>query len=68
MKKFEYKVEKIKIKGGTLSEPHLDNSGLDDLLQTLGMQGWEMVSCITMQETYGASRGLLLAFKREIEE
>jgi len=43
----------------------IDYTGFDKKLNTLGVQGWELVSSTTLQG-WGASSEIIASFKREV--
>lgn len=63
MKKFEYKTLKIEPKGfwGT----RLDTDEIDNILNELGIQGWELVSMQDLSIS-GSSWTFHYTFKREL--
>ncbi len=68
MKKFEYRTEQFDLRGGIFTRTKINKSDFDNLVNSLGAKGWELVSCSTAAESYGRSNFLFLIFKREIEE
>ena len=62
MEEWEYtstKVETEGLLGGILDVRHFDN-----VLNKLGEQSWELVSCFTTNAGNGASREVIAVFKR----
>lgn len=66
MKKFEYKVLKLDLRG------HLFSSGgkvnvdlLNSHLAKLGEEGWELVNTVDTSKGHGSSRDLVLIFKKD---
>lgn len=66
MEKFEYKVETYDPKG--FFGGNVDSFRLEDQLNKLGKDGWELVSCTSSNQSYGASKSLVCIFKRKIEQ
>ncbi len=62
--KWEYKTIKLKTKG--FSGGNFDESELDDMMNELGSQGWELVAGFDTNQAYGASRDVVIIFKRQI--
>lgn len=62
MRKFEYKTIKIEPQGFWVTK--LDPGKIDDLLNDLGHQGWELVLMQNMLGS-GHSHGFHCTFKRE---
>ena len=63
MEKFEYKVVVYDTKGiwgGDVEENQLENQ-----LNLIGNDGWELVSCTSSNESFGASRSIVCIFKRK---
>ena len=60
--KWEYKTIKFATKG--LSGGKLDEQKLDDFMNQLGEQGWELVSAFDTNQAYGATRDVVAVFKR----
>ena len=65
MKKFEYRTEQFDL-GGFVG-PKIERSKFDSLINGIGAEGWELVSCSPIAISYGRSRFLLLVFKKEVE-
>ena len=63
MQKWEYKTEKVDV-GGWLSSGVLDTSMFDSMLNSLGNEGWELISAFDTNQTQGASREAVAVFKR----
>ena len=63
MENFEYKVVVYDTKGfwGGSVEP----SQLEDRLNQLGRDGWELVSCTSTSQSYGSSKSIVFIFKRK---
>ena len=66
MEKFEYKVVVYDTKGfwGGSVEVNQFESKLD----LLGANGWELVSCTSTNQSYGASKSIVCIFKRKKEQ
>jgi hypothetical protein len=65
MKKLEYKVVKLPMKGlGIFTKDVSPN--LENALNTMGKDGWELVNSITPASGFGESEKLVLIFSREI--
>ena len=63
MEKFEYKVVTYDTKGfwgGTVETRQIEVQ-----LNLLGDAGWEMVSCTSTSQSYGASKSIVCIFKRK---
>ena len=63
MEKFEYKVVTFDTKGfwgGTV-----ETRQIEEQLNRLGDDGWEMVSGTSTNQSYGASKSIVCIFKRE---
>lgn len=63
MDKFEYKAVIYDTKGfwgGNVNESQLENQ-----LNSLGNEGWEMVSCTSTNQSYGSSKSIVCIFKRK---
>ena len=44
----------------------VEEQAFRDRLNALGAQGWEMVSCVSVQQGYGSTRNLVAIFKRKV--
>lgn len=66
MEKFEYQVTTYETKGfwGGSVEKH----ALEDELNHLGNGGWELVSCTSTNQSYGATKSIVCIFKRKKEQ
>ncbi|MFD1467168.1 DUF4177 domain-containing protein [Hymenobacter caeli] len=62
MRKFEYRL--LDVNGGFFGG--LDYQGLNDHLNALGREGWEVVAVVETDFTRSQARGLLVTLKREI--
>lgn len=61
--KWEYKTLKLKtegIFGGKINETKLDN-----FMNQLGDEGWELVTSFSTSQSFGESRDVVVIFKRE---
>lgn len=65
MKRFEYKTITEDAKG--LFGGKVNTEEYDRKINELGMQGWELISVISSNESYGSTRYVLSTFKREVE-
>ena len=63
MKKYEYKIIKTTQKG--FWDPKVNEVDLTSKLNTLGQEGWEMISSVETNAYQGATREIMLFFKRE---
>ena len=67
MKRFEYKIIKKDISGGFFSGGGIVKSNeVQQELNKLGMNGWELVNSFDTNMYEGRSRDLVLIFKKEI--
>lgn len=60
--KWEYKTIKLSTTGFIGGK--LDEDKLDQLMNNLGRDGWELVSAFDTNQSYGASRDVIAIFKR----
>ena len=60
--KWEYKTIKLAITGFLGGK--LDERKLDDFMNQLGEQGWELVSAFDTNQGGGVTRGVVAVFKR----
>jgi len=44
----------------------IDESNLDDIMNELGMQGWELTTAFDTNQSYGQTRDVVAIFKRPI--
>ena len=65
MEKFEYKVFAFDTKGFWGGRVEIDQ--IENQLNQLGNEGWEMVSCTSTNQSYGASKSILCILKRKKE-
>ena len=63
MQKWEYKTAKMNTEGWFVGEV-LDTGSFDSMLNSLGSQGWELISAFDTKQTNGASREVVAVFKR----
>ncbi|MCR4669092.1 MAG: DUF4177 domain-containing protein [Clostridia bacterium] len=66
MKTFEYKVvtyDPHGFFGGSVEVGQIENQ-----LNLLGGEGWEMVSCTSSNQSYGSTRSLVCIFKRRTDQ
>ena len=60
--KWEYKTIKLATKG--FAGGKLDETKLENFMNELGSQGWELVSAFDTNQAYGESREVVVIFKR----
>ena len=65
MEKFEYKVFVIDTKGFWGGRVEIDQ--IENQLNQLGNEGWEMVNCTSTNQSYGASKSIVCILKRKKE-
>ena len=63
MDKWEYKSIKIETRGFWTKK--LDVNEFDEHLNSLGSDGWELVSCFDTSQYQGESRDVIAVFKRK---
>ena len=63
MEKFEYKVMTFDTKGFWGGQVEVNQ--IEKRLKQLGDDGWEMVSCTSTNQSYGASKSIVCIFKRK---
>jgi hypothetical protein len=69
MKRFEYHVFKIGSKAGWFSAGgEVDTSAIDRHLNELGAEGWELISAFDTNMGHGATRDVIMIFKRERQD
>ncbi len=61
---WEYRT--IKLKGKGFWGGGLDETQLDDAMNELGREGWELVSVLGTNEVYGKTRHIVAIFKRPL--
>jgi len=66
MKKWEYHTVKLATTSSWLSGGHLDEAKLDEYMNKLGEQGWELVAAFDTNKAYGESKDVAAIFKREV--
>ena len=64
MDRFEYKVLAYDTKGFFGGSVEVEQ--LEEQLNLLGEEGWEMVSSTNSTQSYGASKSIVCIFKRKI--
>ena len=64
MKKWEYRTIKLETTGW-FAGGKLDEKKLDEHMNLLGRDGWELVSAFDTNQMHGASREVIVMFKRE---
>ncbi len=62
MEKFEYKVVTYNPNGFFGGNVKIDQ--IEDQLNQLGNEGWELVSCTSSNQSYGSTKSLVCIFKR----
>lgn len=62
--KWEYKTIKLAATGSWRGGK-VDESTLDQMMNELGMQGWELVSAFGTNKDYGDTRDVIMMFKRQ---
>ena len=63
MEKFEYKV--VTYDTGGFAGGKVDALRMEEQLNLIGNDGWEMVSCTSTNQSYGASKSIVCIFKRK---
>ncbi|MBR4503139.1 MAG: DUF4177 domain-containing protein [Clostridia bacterium] len=63
MEQFEYKVVTFDTKG--FWGGNVEVRQIETQLNQLGIDGWEMVSCTSTNQSYGASKSIVCIFKRK---
>jgi hypothetical protein len=63
MEKWEYKT--IKFQTGGFLGGKLDTDEFESMLNKMGEQGWELISCFDTSLGHGASRDVIAVFKRK---
>jgi hypothetical protein len=63
MDRWEYKSIKIEVRGFWTKK--LDVNEFDDQLNSLGSDGWELVSCFDTSQYQGESKEVIAVFKRK---
>ncbi|MET3288780.1 DUF4177 domain-containing protein [Brevibacillus fluminis] len=63
MDKWEYRTVKYLTTG--FFGGKLDETEFDKILNEMGEEGWELVSCFDTNQTHGSSREVVSVFKRK---
>lgn len=63
MEQFEYKVVVYDTTG--FWGGNVEQDQLEDQFNRFGSQGWEMVSCTSTNQSYGATKSVVCIFKRK---
>ena len=66
MEKFEYKVIVYDTKG--IWGGIVESNQLENQLNLLGYDGWEMVSCTSTNQSDGSSKSIVCIFKRKKDQ
>ena len=61
--KWEYRTIKLAATG-FLMGGKIDEVKLDQMMNDLGAQGWELASAVDTNEAYGSTRDVVVIFKR----
>ncbi|WP_342437117.1 DUF4177 domain-containing protein [Paenibacillus sp. FSL L8-0436] len=64
MERWEYKT--IKFKTGGFWGGRVDDSEFQEELNFYGKEGWELVSCFDTSQAQGASKDVIVVFKRKL--
>lgn len=62
--KWEYRTIKLAASGSWIGGK-IDEAKLDQMMNDLGAQGWELVSALDTNEAYGSTRDVVVIFKRQ---
>jgi len=62
--KWEYRTIKLAATG-FLMGGKIDEAKLDQMMNDLGAQGWELASAVDTNEAYGSTRDVVVIFKRQ---
>ncbi len=65
MEKFEYKVAVYDTKG--FWGGNVEVLAIENQLNQFGNDGWEMISCTSTNQSYGASKSIVCIFKRKMD-
>lgn len=65
MKKFEYKTVRIR-ENAKIFQSNYDLKEVEQTLNQLGAEGWELVSNLVQMDIMGCATGAVLVFKREM--
>ena len=60
---WEYRTVKLSAMGGFLGGK-FDETKLDDAMNRLGAEGWELAAALDTNQGYGATRDIVVLFKR----
>ena len=63
MEQFEYTVAVYDTKG--FWGGNVESNQLENQLNLLGGDGWELVSCTSTNQSYGSSKSIVFIFKRK---
>lgn len=66
MEKFEYKVVSYDTKGFWGGDVEVNQ--IENYINLIGNDGWEMVSCTSTSQSYGASKSIVFIFKRKKDQ
>lgn len=66
MEKFEYKVVTYDTKGFLGGSVEVQQ--IEAQLNLIGNDGWELVSCTSTNQSYGASKSIVCIFKRRKDQ
>lgn len=66
MKRFEYKTVEIKPEKRAWKNPKFDPIRIDEVLNEMGKQGWELIAVEDKKIGYGYTEYFIYTFKREI--
>lgn len=64
MEQWSYKT--VKYKTGGFLGGKVDEEEFEDLLNSYGYEGWELVSCFDTSVSQGQSRDIIAVFKRKV--
>lgn len=64
MEQWSYKT--VKYKTGGFLGGKVDEEEFEDLLNSYGYEGWELVSCFDTSVSQGQSRDIIAIFKRKV--
>ena len=65
MKKFEYKTLEFEASGNFIRTINIDSKKLEEILNEMGEDGWEMIHPVDYAIGYGTTQKVILFFKRE---
>lgn len=66
MKKFEYQTIIVDNKSSFMGGK-VDSENLDQILNKMGREGWELIEVVSSNQAAGETRSLVCVFKRELE-